>query len=350
MKIFIDVDNTMIEHSSFYTTKTESRIHASIGSYPIDNKEAIKAMYKTSVCRDPEVLRALFVQENVYILTKYQELEYEKYKRKRVAGLLKITETQLKQMTDKNGIPKYISLQNKESKVDIVKKYFQVDNLKDLVLVDDYSQNIIEWENANGIGIKYYNEYNSPNHPLNGISISNFKLFEFYINKKELTNLILVSKNRYKMNLFQQSLFQNDQKVIMVDALKIVFEDLKNKLQVALKNESHHHHYVEFVIDYYNFMDHINPSYWCDMFTQYVKDKKQLFLLTEFEPNFNNLLNNDVINNDNTLKVNTISAKYNHPDHIYDVYLTVNDQKTLRDINNIYEELTNNLAALINKK
>ena len=63
MKLFIDVDNTIIEHYGFYSITTESRVHKSIGKFPMQNMEAIKYMYKTSVCRDPERIKKLFDNE-----------------------------------------------------------------------------------------------------------------------------------------------------------------------------------------------------------------------------------------------------------------------------------------------
>ena len=41
MKYFIDVDNTILEHSGFYSIETEGRIHSSIGKFPSENENAI---------------------------------------------------------------------------------------------------------------------------------------------------------------------------------------------------------------------------------------------------------------------------------------------------------------------
>lgn len=42
MKIFIDVDNTVLEHTSSYNARTESRVHKTMGQNPTFNEDAIK--------------------------------------------------------------------------------------------------------------------------------------------------------------------------------------------------------------------------------------------------------------------------------------------------------------------
>ncbi|MGL4382636.1 MAG: hypothetical protein ACRCTA_02855, partial [Bacilli bacterium] len=100
MKLFIDVDNTILEHSNFYSIETESRVHSTIGSYPQENSIGIETMYETAICRNPDIVRALFALDNVYILTKYQTIEYELHKQKKVAQLLNISVKQLQEAVD----------------------------------------------------------------------------------------------------------------------------------------------------------------------------------------------------------------------------------------------------------
>ena len=148
MKIFIDVDNTIIEHYGFYSYETESRVHKSIGKFPVDNIESIKYMYKTSVCHDPETIKELFKNEDVHILTKYPDMTYEIEKQKRIASLFDMTVDELTNATNKNGEPKYIKVKQSDSKVETVLEKLNIKSIEGSILVDDYSLNIIEWENA----------------------------------------------------------------------------------------------------------------------------------------------------------------------------------------------------------
>ena len=111
-----------------------------------------------------------------------------------------------------------------------VKELFRVNKIENFLLIDDYSQNIIEWEDAGGIGIKYFNEYNSPQHPMNGVSISNFKLFGNEKNKIH-NNILLVGLNKYKSNLIEKNLLAHSN-FTKVNLLECVVKDMKEKLQL----------------------------------------------------------------------------------------------------------------------
>lgn len=49
---------------------------------------------------------------------------------------------------------------------------------KEDILIDDYSINLIEWENANGFGIKWLNGINGNNNTFNGIRTNSLKGLE----------------------------------------------------------------------------------------------------------------------------------------------------------------------------
>ena len=85
MKIFIDVDNTILEHSHFYTKDVENRVHTAIAKNTEINYRAIKSMYDSSIASFPNQIRKLWREDSVYILTKYPNLEYDKYKQIRLA-------------------------------------------------------------------------------------------------------------------------------------------------------------------------------------------------------------------------------------------------------------------------
>ena len=310
MKIFIDVDNTIIEHYGFYSITTESRVHKSIGKFPKQNLEAIKYMYKTSVCRDPERFKTAFSSDDVYILTKYASEEYEIEKKKRIAFLLGITVEELCGLKDKNGINKYIAINLSESKVTKVKELFRVNKIENFLLIDDYSQNIIEWEDAGGIGIKYFNEYNSPQHPMNGVSISNFKLFGNEKNKIH-NNILLVGLNKYKSNLIEKNLLAHSN-FTKVNLLECVVKDMKEKLQLDEIKDIYKYNNFEFLVDYYKFMENINKDYWVKRLKKETEGIDGVLLTSNFEPNFENILHND---DKEYIKINIISFYRNRCRH-----------------------------------
>ncbi len=179
MKIFIDVDNTILEHTSFYDSNTESRIHSTMGDNPKANEEGIKLMYQGSIISDPNNFKRLFNKKNVYILTKSSNEIYEKYKQERIARIFDFSTEELLNKKDSDGFSKYICIDGKVDKSKYIKKMFNIDNLKEFILIDDFSDNLISWEECEGIGIKFFNEYNSAIHPNGGLIISNFKVFNF---------------------------------------------------------------------------------------------------------------------------------------------------------------------------
>ncbi|MDD2489994.1 MAG: hypothetical protein PHY26_01920 [Bacilli bacterium] len=68
-----------------------------------------------------------------------------------------------------------------------------IGNVRNKILVDDYTPNLVEWEKAGGIGIKF-TQYKKPNYPFFQIS----SLEELLITKKELIKLIERPKIEYK--------------------------------------------------------------------------------------------------------------------------------------------------------
>ncbi|MFV0498645.1 MAG: hypothetical protein ACK5NF_01215 [Bacilli bacterium] len=194
MRIFIDVDNTILEHTTFYNSKTEGRLHKIFGVDPVSNESAIMRMYESSVCSDSENLKQIFKLDNVYLLTKTANQVYEKYKRDRLAKLFNCTVEELINLRDNNNNPKYITVDLKVKKSVHLMNIFNIDNINNCILIDDYSNNIIEWEDDGGIGIKFNNQYNTIFHPKGGLVISNFKLFANLNTNTQLNNIITEPK------------------------------------------------------------------------------------------------------------------------------------------------------------
>jgi len=345
LKIFIDVDNTIIEHYGFYSITTESRVHKSIGKFPMQNMEAIKYMYKTSVCRDPERIKKLFDNDNVYILTKFASKEYEVEKQKRIANLLGMSHEELINKNDSKGIKKYIAINLNESKVETVKSLFKIKDIENLVLIDDYSANIIEWENAGGIGIKYYNEYNSPQHPMNGISISNFKLLTMGLENKN-KNIMLVALNKYKLNLIEKNLLLNGN-AQKLNLLECVIKDLKEKLKVNELKDIRRHNNFEFLVDYYKFMENINEDYWVEKINEETKDFEKILLTSNFEPNFENILHGS---KNEFIKINVISTLQKEKTNTYDVYVNINEESSIDNIEEKFERVTDVIEKILKFK
>lgn len=348
MKFFIDVDNTIIEHSGFYSYETESRTHRTIGKYPEDNQSAISTMYQTSICHDPEIFRRLMASDEVYILTKYPHPEYEFHKQKRVAQILGISREELLQLTDSKGHPKYICVKQDGSKVEDVKSIFKVDNITDYVLIDDYSENLIEWEQFGGIAIKYYNEYNSPNHPTNGLSISNFRIFEYFLDDKEISCLLLNGTNRYKLNMVDELItgkIKNKQKI---DNIKLIKEDLEGHLKIDHFPENHKYSYLDFLLEYYNFRNHLDDKYWVKKIEQQINPNNFTTINTLFELPTSAVSNISHDLNINVLQVAVLSMnKKNRPKNMYDVYLTISDSYYVESANDLIIRVCRVLSNLI---
>ncbi|WOO87106.1 hypothetical protein RZE82_08310 [Mollicutes bacterium LVI A0039] len=253
MKIFIDVDNTVLEHTSSYNARTESRVHKTMGQNPTFNEDAIKNMYYSAIVTDPNNFKKLFFRDNVYILTKSSNDTYEKYKQQKMASVLGITVEELINLKDAQGHPKYMFVGFTVDKSEYIKELFDKTDLNGCVLIDDYSENLTYWEEEGGIGIKFYNEYNSPIHPIGGLVISNFKLFSF---KPEATQNSM---------MFVDSLVANEIRILDLDNINIIpiidliddevikAFDLESKQFDTQKNK-----HSRFLSEYYQFMERFN--------------------------------------------------------------------------------------------
>jgi hypothetical protein len=347
MKIFIDVDNTIIEHYGFYSYETESRVHKSIGKFPEDNIESIKYMYKTSVCHDPDTIKELFKYEDVHILTKYPDLVYEVEKQKRIARLFNMSVEELTESTNKKGEPKYIKVLQNDSKVQVVKDVLNLENIDGCILVDDYSQNIIEWENEGGIGIKYFNEYNSPKHPINGISISSFKFFKPYLSKNNIENIIIVGSNQYKVKLIEENFLSDKEHVTKINFMKVILKNLTNKLGILKFDENHKYSYMQFIINYYEFMDNIDPKYWSYELNQYINVDNVSLISSNFEPNFNNIFQNTGLLKRELISIHILSSDIPKPKNTYDIYLTINEKRMVNNMESAFLRITNILKSIL---
>lgn len=253
MKIFIDVDNTVLEHTSSYNAQTESRVHKTMGQNPTFNEDAIKNMYYSAIVSDPNNFKKLFFRDNVYILTKSSNDTYEKYKQLKMASVLGLTVDELIGLTDSQGHPKYMYVSFEQDKSEYIENMFNINSLEDCILIDDYSENLALWEEDGGIGIKFYNEYNSPIHPMGGLVISNFKLFTFN-----------PSKNQNSM-MFVDSLVANEMRNSEIDNMNIIpiidlvnsevikTFDLEEKQFDTQKNK-----HSQFLSEYYQFLERFN--------------------------------------------------------------------------------------------
>ncbi len=348
MKIFIDVDNTIIEHSGFYSYETEGRIHRSIGKYPYDNQKAIKSMYETSICHDPELFRRLMKNDNVYILTKYPHPEYDYYKQLRISEILGISQQELLDMTDEAGKPKYICVPEHDSKVRMVKEIFEITEIGQCILIDDYSQNLIEWEENGGISIKYYNEYNSPYHPTNGLAISNFKIFEYYLKHAEINTVYLVGTNRYKMSIIEDYLTGHVGEKQLIDQVKIIKDDLESHLKIANFPENHKYSYFNFLLEYYNFRNHLDSTYWIKQIEAKINFNKFTTISSLFELPKGEIEQLEKRIDHNILRVNVLSMdKKNKPQNSYDIYMTVSDKYYVDHVEDLFERVATTLNTLI---
>lgn len=332
MKIFIDVDNTIVEHYGFYSPTTEARVHTAISKHPVENQSAIEYMYESSICHDPDIIRELFLKQDVYILTKYNSQSYENEKKKRLSKIFNMSVHELETIRDCDNNLKYIAVEQNESKVDVVKKTLGVENIDGFILIDDFSQNIIEWESKGGLGIKFFNQYNSPQHPTNGLSISNFKIFDMYLEKYKLNNLLIVGKNKYKLKEVV-SRFDELVKFKHIDFLKIVYNDLADKIGFESFSEHSKYSHLNFLIEYYNFINNVNSKYWDDKINLFLSDNNLNVVSSSFEPSITGFKSRESL----TMKVNgTDDGGINN---IYDVYVTLNEERFIDDIEKIYNSL-----------
>lgn len=253
MKIFIDVDNTVLEHTSSYNARTESRVHKTMGQNPTFNEDAIKNMYYSAIVTDPNNFKKLFFRDNVYILTKSSNDTYEKYKQQKMASVLGITVEELISITDSQGHPKYMFVSFQDDKSQYIKNIFGIDDLHGCVLIDDYSENLALWEEDGGIGIKFYNEYNSPIHPMGGLVISNFKLFAF---KPQTTISSMVFVDSLVANEICQMEMKDMNIIPIIDLINS--EVIKTFGLEAKQFETQKNKHSQFLSEYYQFLERFN--------------------------------------------------------------------------------------------
>ncbi|WP_423362829.1 hypothetical protein [Mycoplasma sp. P36-A1] len=342
MKLFLDVDNTILEHSGFYSLSTEGRIHSSISQYPFENEKAINMMYDSSVCRNPDVVKELFYSDDVYILTKYASIEYEVGKQKRIADLFGVSVEELNNLKDDNGINKYICLDNNESKVDIVYELFQIDNLNDCILLDDYSTNLIEWQNNGGIAIKYYNEYNSPNHPTRGISISNFDFFKPLISKQPYKNLMIVCENTFKLQYFSK-MMEEYFDLNKVEIIKLVLNDLADKFNFSKQHFKQKYDIKNFIVEYYYFINAFDQNYWHNYFIANLgRNLENALICSSFDMDLRKI---NIA--DKSLGLKIIDKENKPSSYIFDIYLTVDGYTYIEDVHETMSELANTIGHFV---
>ncbi len=319
MKIFIDVDNTILEHTTFYNSKTEGRLHKIFNLDPEAHETSIKRMYEGSVCSDVENFKNIFYLDNVYILTKTSNAIYEKHKRARLAKLLGIEVEELLDFRDQNNRPKYITVDAHTPKSEFLMNLFEIDNISDCILVDDYSQNIIQWEEDGGIGIKFNNQYNTNYHPCGGITVSNFKLFTYMIEGNTFNNLIIEPKIAYYFKRSYPDANYIDYLVFIKNFVKDTF-----KLETHLK-ENTKSPYTDFMSNCYNFIELYNSDILKDYYNSQFLASKLTIIINPFE--YTHVFEN-LFNGNNTLTI---------------AYSTSEEDTRLRDITisiptELYEE------------
>lgn len=329
MKVFIDVDNTILEHSGFYSIETESRIHSSIGKFPKENSIAIRMMYDSAICRNPDIINELLKLDFVYILTKYPAIEYEIHKQRRVAKVLGISHDELMNLTDKEGHKKYIFLNQDDSKVEVVKNLFNLNSLDDCVLIDDYSTNLIEWSNNKGVAIKYFNEYNSAKHPRRGLSISNFKIFGALLKNKPFNELLISCEDTYMLNTVLKS-FDSSLTSDKLDIIREVYYDLKSRLNVNSFDINSKYNLRNFLIEYYRFQDSIDVDYWSKVISEKREKMGNVSMIcSSFDVNYKKL---NLFSDDNNLTVKILENSKPKTTNIYDVYLTLDSNAFVDNI------------------
>ena len=347
MKFFLDVDNTILEHSGFYSIETESRIHSSIGKFPSENENAIKIMYESAICRNPDIVKELFKLENVYILTKYPAIEYEVHKQRRIAEILGISHDDLINMKDKNGINKYLFIDNDHSKVQTVKELFKFDTLENCVLLDDYSANLIEWENNGGIAIKYYNEYNNPYHPIKGLSVSNFKIFYPMLHGCPISDLLVSCEDSYLLNLFVKLLHEKTA-ADNIDIIQIIYDDLIKKLDIEKMDINSKYNIRNFLLEYYALMNSLKPNYWSDILKEKMNDETKASLVcASFDTDLKKL---KIFKDENNLAIKIMERKDGKTTNIYDVYLTLDENAFLDNIDLTLNRLFGILSMFLFKE
>ncbi len=277
MKIFIDVDNTILEHTTFYNSKTEGRLHKIFNLDPVAHETSIQRMYEGSVCSDVDNFKNIFHLDNVYVLTKTSNDIYEKHKRIRLAKLLDITVEELLGFKDEDGHPKYITVDEHTPKSVFLMNLFKIDNISDCILVDDYSINIIEWEEEGGIGIKFNNQYNTNYHPCGGITVSNFKLFTYMIEGNTFDNLIIEPKIAY----YFKKTYPNANYIDFLDFMKNFVKDTF-RLDSHLK-ENTKSPYTDFMSNCYDFIELYNSSILKEYYDSQIQKNRLTIIVNPFD-------------------------------------------------------------------
>lgn len=313
MKIFIDVDNTILEHTSFYNKNTEGRIHSIFSYDPDSNKKAIKAMYEMAVCSDQTNIKKIIFRDNFYILTKRSNEVYEKYKRIRLAEILDITVEELLDLKDSKGRKKYIDIEQSVNKGKFVCDYFGFSDLSNCVLIDDYSQNLIEWEKEKGHSIKFHNEYNSCLHPIGGLVISNFKIFDITSDEMKIKNIVSCStlKNQFEKE-FPEINFINFLKVLKRDIVKRF--SIESKIYETTKNS-----YSMFLKEYYSFIMEHNFTDIEEEFEKFVQKDKVNMIINPF--NYDTTHMKELVKNREIITIGFSSTENSQP--IRDIYFSV---------------------------
>lgn len=340
MKIFIDVDNTVLEHTSSYNARTESRVHKTMGQNPTYNEDAIKNMYYSAIVTDPNNFKKLFFRDNVYILTKSSNDTYEKYKQIKMANVLGLTVEELTSLTDSEGHLKYMYVSFEQDKSDYIKNMFNIDDLQGCVLIDDFSENLALWEEEGGTGIKFYNEYNSPIHPMGGIVISNFKLFSYRPNSKP------------NSMIFVDSLVANEIRMLQLDNINIipiidlVNNEVMNTFELEKKQfDTQKNKHSNFLSEYYKFLERFN-FYKIDAF---IKSKLKSGCVNVIENPFK--YNKSIYKRELDIKENLV-IEYNSTkdlrDNAADVYVTMPSEIIYNYKRDMIERSILEIVAIIN--
>lgn len=312
-KIFIDVDNTILEHTGFYSLETESRVHKSMGKNPSDNEQAIKVMYESALVTDPNNFRELFMRENVFILTKSSNEVYEKYKQMRIASILGVTHEQLISMRNSEGHLKYMYLGYEEEKAEVIKSVFNLKNLKKCILIDDFSENIVNWQENQGIGIKFYNEYNSAVHPTGGIVISNFKLFS--VKNDELKYVFADSRTAYHL----QHVKKGDP-VVYISVLQLLQQDICETFNIDInKIDNTQSLNMKFLEEYYQFVERVDFNRIARPMSTLIDKSKVNIIANSFE--YNKKPYKDYLGMDNIINIECVNEK--KPKKSADIYISI---------------------------
>lgn len=340
MKIFIDVDNTVLEHTSSYNIKTESRVHKTMGQNPLYNEQAIKNMYYTAVVTDPSNFRKLFKRDNTYILTKSSNDTYEKYKQIKIAQVLGISVKELLALKDSNGNPKYMYVSFYEDKSEYIKNLFKIDSLKDCVLIDDYSENLAQWEQEEGIGIKFYNEYNSPVHPMGGLVISNFKMFTATLEPNP--NMFVFVDSLIASELHSS----NIKSINVISLIDLIYDEIVNNFNLDNKQfNAYKSKHSKFMQEYYIFLESFNFY----KIKQYIQEKADINKINVIDIPFP--YDKSVFKRELAIKENLV-IEYNaikeQKERVADVYITMPTELIYNYKHNMLRSTLYDIISIIN--